>query len=395
MEQHVNTTAQTGEGQEILSAQMKIYYDKELIRNAKPRLVHDQFAQKKPIPQNRGKTVEFRKLNPFPPAKKPLEEGVTPAGQKLDWSTLSATVSQYGDYVSVSDMLDLTAIDQNLLEAQEILGDQAGRTLDQITREVICGGHNVLYAGKKLARHTLVGGAESGNDYLAVEDVKRAVTALKNNLAAPIQGSYIAIIHPNVAHDLTADPLWEQVKSYDPKDLYDGEIGRLFGVRFVETTEAKVFQAPPLDGREQLEVASASGTALTVKESLVDDLTGRQILVGGECYTVRSQSGSALTLDRACTAAAGTPVFGGEAGAGGADVYATLIFGANAYGVTEIEGGGLQTIIKQLGSAGSADPLDQRATVGWKATKTAAILSEPFLVRVESCSSAAREGEML
>ena len=90
MEQHVNTTAQTGEGQEILSAQMKTYYDKELIRNAKPRLVHDQFAQKKPIPQNRGKTVEFRKLNPFPPAKKPLEEGVTPAGQKLDWSTLSA-----------------------------------------------------------------------------------------------------------------------------------------------------------------------------------------------------------------------------------------------------------------------------------------------------------------
>lgn len=392
----VNTTSQSGQGQEILSAQMKTYYDKELIRNAKPRLVHDQFAQKKPIPPNRGKTVEFRKLSPFAPATEPLQEGVTPAGKKLDWSTLSATVSQYGDYVSVSDMLEMTAIDHNLLEAQEILGDQAGRTLDTVTREIISAGTNVMFANKKLARHTLTGGDGQEGDFLRVEDIKRAATCLKNNLATPIGGSYVAIIHPNVAHDLTADPLWEAVKSYDPKDLYDGEIGRLFGVRFIETSEAKVFRAQPFGAFGTLHVAGASGTALTVKEAVEgQDLEGRMLHIDGQVYTVTAQAGKVLTLDESCAAAADAVIYDGGAGAAGADVYATLVFGQNAYGVTEIEGGGLQTIIKQLGSAGSSDPLDQRATVGWKATRTAAILSEPFMVRLESCSSAVGEGGML
>ena len=119
------------------------------------------------------------------------------------------------------------------------------------------------------------------------------------------------------------------------------------------------------------------------------------LLIDGQVYTLTAQAGKVLTLDESCAAAADAVIYDGGAGAAGADVYATLVFGQNAYGVTEIEGGGLQTIIKQLGSAGSSDPLDQRATVGWKATRTAAILSEPFMVRLESCSSAVGEGGML
>jgi len=367
-----------------LSPQMKTFYDKHLIVNAKPRLVHDLFAQKKPIPKNSGKQVEFRKLSPFAPAMVPLQEGVTPEGEKLNWSTLTATVNQYGDFVAISDMLDLTAIDNTLLEAGEILGDQAGRTLDNITREVICGGTNVMYSGGVLARHQLDSGCIA-----TVNDIKRAVTVLKNNLAAPINGSYIAIVHPNVAHDLMSDPLWEAVKSYDPKDLYDSEIGRLFGVRFVESPEAKVFRA-----EGPFPITEVNGSSFTATGIAGKVFAGHSLIVGDDVCQVAKVEGDTVTLTAACTASVGDEVYI-SGGSEGIDVYATLIFGANAYGVTEIEGGGLETIVKQLGSGGSADPLNQRATVGWKATRCAAILSDSFLVRLESASSAPKLGEMI
>lgn len=114
---NTNTTTQTGESQEILSTEMKTYYDKNIIRNAEPFLVHDQFAQKRQIPKNSGKKIEFRKLNPFPKALTPLSEGVTPNGRKLDWTKVESIVSQYGDYVTTSDVLNLTALDNNIIEA--------------------------------------------------------------------------------------------------------------------------------------------------------------------------------------------------------------------------------------------------------------------------------------
>ena len=290
-------------GTASLSDEMKTYYSDYLIDNAVPKLVHDQFGQKHPIPKNGGKTIEFRKYSPLPKLLTPLTEGVTPNGQSLTVTVLEATVAQYGGYITMSDVLLLTAIDNNLVQATKLLGNQAGATLDTITREVLNGGTNVIYAGGVTSRGALA-------DNLTVMDVKKAARALKTQNAEKIGNSYVAIIHPDVAYDLTNDPKWEAVKTYsDPEDWYEGEIGRIAGVRFVETTEAKIFE----DG-----------------------------------------------------------------------VYSTLVLAENAYGVTDIEGGGLQHIVKQLGSAGTADPLNQRATVGWKAIKTAERLVEQFMVRIES-----------
>jgi len=292
-------------GTSTLTPEMKVFYSDYLIDNAVPKLVHDQFGQKHPIPKNGGKTIEFRKYSPLPKLLTPLTEGVTPDGQSLTVTTIEATVAQYGGYVTLSDVLLLTAIDNNMVQATKLLGNQAGATLDTITREVLNGGTNVVYAGGVDSRSAL-----SAN--LKVDDIKKAVRALKTQNAEKIGDSYVAIIHPDVTYDLTNDPAWQAVKDYDPKDWYEGEIGKIAGVRFVETTEAKIFE-------------------------------------GG--------------------------------------VYSTLILGENAYGVTEIEGGGLQHIVKQLGSAGTADALDQRATVGWKAIKVAERLVEQFMVRVESKST--------
>ncbi len=389
-ELNVNTTLQTGENQEIASVEMKTFYDTELIRNAEPLLVHDKFGQKRSISKNGGKTIEFRRLNPFPKADKPLTEGVTPDGKKLDWSKLSATVNQYGDYVTVSDMLDLTAVDNNILEATVILGDQAGRTLDTVTREVINAGTNVQYAdGSVDARHKL-----TPDHLMTVAAVKKAVNTLKKGLAKKINGDYVAIIHSNVAYDLMNDSEWQSVKDYNPKDWYEGEIGRIFGCRFIESTEAKVFKAEALSAENaSLSVKTASGNTVTINETLnsedIENIIGRAVLISGERFSIVSAGINSITLDAECTASAGTVIYAGEAGSEGMDVYSTLFIGADAYGITEVEGGGLKLIIKQLGSAGSGDPLDQRATVGWKAVKTAAILSQPFMVRVETASTLA------
>ena len=312
---NTNVTSDSG-----LSKEMKTFYSDYLIDMAEPNLVHDQFGQKHPIPKNGGKIIEFRKYDSLPKALTPLTEGVTPNGQKLSMSVITSTVQQYGGYIELSDILLLTAIDNNLVQATKLLGSQAGRTLDTITREVLNGGTNVQYAeGQVTARNSLVGGQASGNHYLTVDAVRRAVRFLKVMNAPKINGSYVGIIHPDVSYDLMSDPKWVNVKTYsDPDGIYEGEIGKIEGVRFVETSEAKVF-----DG----------------------------------------------------------------AGASGVDVYATLILGADAYGVTEITGGGLEHIVKQLGSAGTADPLNQRATAGWKATKTAERLVEQYMIRIETAST--------
>ena len=417
-----------------LSDEMRTYYADYLIDNAEPNLIHDQFGQKHAIPKNGGKSIRFRKYDPLPKLTDALSEGVTPTGQSLNMGSVETTVRQYGGYVELSDLLLLAAIDNNLVMATKLLGSQAGRTLDTITREVLCGGTNVQYGEDAVpARYLLAGGLESGNNYMTVDCIKRAVRSLKNQNAEKINGAYACIIHPDCAYDLTNDANWKYPHQYcDTKELYEGEIGMIEGVRFVESTEAKVFHAPDLtstsrtiqcfnDGYLNLEepgaIAPGYGTATRhrlkigeggVGHRMTEDMVGRSILVydaseGTWQYAqvmggVRAETGANFFyLDRPLfTGSTGDKVFipttediiyPGEAGLAGRDVYATLVFGDNAYGTTELTGGGLQHIVKQLGSAGTADPLNQRATVGWKATKAAARLVEAFMVRIETAST--------
>lgn len=313
-------------GSNDLAPEMKTYYDKRLIDLAGPNLVHDQFGQEKPIPQGSGKTIEFRKYDSLAKATTPLTEGVTPDGNHLNVTTVTATVSQYGDYITISDMLKLTAIDNNITEALHLLGDQAGRTLDTITRDVLAGGSNVNYAGGKTSRASL-----TATDKITVDDIEKAATQLKAaNCPTFDDGSYVAIIHPYTSYDLRRSSEWIDVHKYTDAavdKMFEGEIGKLGKVRFVESTEAKIWK------------------------SSADNCPS---------YTEGSD-----TLYYA--------------------VFSTLVLGKNAYGKTSVNGGGLQTIVKQLGAGD--DPLNQRATVGWKATKVAERLVEQYMIRIESLSA--------
>ena len=316
LQQFNNTNVTTDTG---MTVEMKTFYDKTLIKLAKANLVHDQFAQKKPIPKNGGKTIEFRKYDPLPKATTPLVEGVTPNGKKLNVTNILATVDQYGDYVELSDMLIMTAIDNNVVEATEQISDQAGRTLDTITRDAIAAGTNVIYCGGKTSRKSL-----TTADTLKPIYFERAATQLKAANAPTINGSYVAIIHPYASFDLRTSPEWIEVHKYaDATPIFEGEIGKLGNVRFVESTEAKIWK---------------------------DDTCPTDLAV-----------------------------------------FSTVVLGKNAYATTDVEGGGLQTIIKQLGAGD--DPLNQRATVGWKATKVSEILTEAYMVRIESISDYSAEAE--
>ena len=315
------TTTQTT-GLSALSAEMKTYYEKRLLDLAEPKLVHNQFGDKYPIPKGGGKTIEFRKYDSLGKATTPITEGVTPDGNNLNVTTLTATISQYGDWIQLSDLLDLTAIDNNVVQATKLLGSQAGRTLDTITRDVLAGGTNVIYAPKVAAdgAETAVT-SRAGLDATAkisVDLIFKAAAQLEGMNADPIDDSFVAIIHPYVAYDLMRCDEWIDAHKYaTPDNIYAGEIGKIGNVRFVKSTEAKIWTG---DG---------------------------------------------------CPA--------------GLAVFATVVLGAHAYGVTEVEGGGLQHIVKQLGYGD--DPLNQRSSCGWKATHVAKRLVEQYMVRIESCSA--------
>lgn len=384
-----------------LSAEMKTYYEDSLIDLAEPKLVHDQFGDKYPIPANGGKTIEFRKYSPLKKATTPITEGVTPSGNSLNVTAITATIDQYGDWIRLSDMIQLTAIDKNVVQATKLLGGQAGRTLDSVTREVLNGGTNIIYAPKvvnDVETEILLRESITGDCGLNVDVFFQAAAQLETMNANPIDDAYVAIIHPYAAYDLMRSPEWIDIHKYsNTENIYNGEIGTVGNVRFVKSTEAKII-APGdiMTGVNRLtsKTAISSGTTtVTIKEAITAEqaatlTAGVSVWIGGVANTVTAvtagTAGNAtITVGTSITTlAADSMVCGQGAGKDGSAVFSTIVLGASAYGVTEIEGGGLQHIIKPLGSG--EDPLNQRSSCGWKATKVAKRLVEEYMIRVES-----------
>lgn len=400
---NTNVTGDSG-----MTPEMKTYYDMNLLNNAQPKLIHNQFGQKRPLPKGSGKIIAFRKYSPLAKATTPLTEGVTPDGKKLTVTEITATVAQYGDYIATSDILQTTAIDNNVVEAQKLQGDQSGLTIDTITREVINGGTSVIFgAGTKASRKLLVAfdATRTNNDYFTCEVIRRGMLNLRNNNGKPVEGGkFVVIIHPEMEYSLKRDSEWisYHTNSSTVDKIFNGEIGEFDNCKIVVSTEAKIFAAPWLTAAQKnLTVASLATKTFTVDEAITAGeataLVGRKIWVKGYSYTVASAAAGAagaatvtVTESVSGTPGDGDIMYPGDMGVGltempdkGADVGSALFIAADAYGITELAGMGIEAIIKQLGSAGSADPLNQRATIGWKATHVAKILNDLWLVRSE------------
>ena len=374
--------------------------NRHLLMVSKPTMIHAQFGQKVEIPKGKGKVIAWDKMSPLPKAKVPLTEGITPEGTAINISRVTTTPEQYGAYVSTTDQFEFFTPNPSpeVLRINEVLGDNAGETLDSLTADVLSTGTNVQYPNGKTARASL-----TATDVLTVEEIRKAVRTLKGNRAKKLKGGkYVAIIHTDIAHDLMSDPEWKYPHQYvDTKQIYDGEIGELYGVKFVESPDAKVFYGEKIAGYDELSVVKVDGKNIYIAETITDaqatELTSagtkRKILVNDFVYTVSSvtagKNGEAfLTCSTAVdeSVVVDMKIYPGEGAASGKPVYSTLVLGDNAYGVTD-PNGTLENITKPLGSAGSADPLNQRSTMGWKSYHAAKILVNEYMVRIETVST--------
>ena len=391
------------------------YYERSLLENMKAELVHSRDAQKRTLPLNNGKRVQFRRMTPFTISTTPLAEGITPAGQTLNQTQMTAMVKPYGRHVELTDEMDYTLLDNMHQETAKLLADQANLTLDTISRDAINAGMNVMYTGANVARGTI-----AATDVLTYAAIKKAVRTLKRNNAKPFSdGFFHAIVHPDVVHDLTSDAMWVDVAKYQDKQKVDKyELGTIYHVKFFESTNAKSFKNETyLYGAVESLVASAGydvtnkclTTATTITSDQARELTGKMVNVQ---YTKSATTYNTIMCVESVDYAAGKIYFrwnppaavsaewtvlqvltivpsGG--GASNAEVFSTVIYGMDAFGTIELGGTGknVEVIINPPGSSGALDPLNQRSTIAWKVKGfCTTILQDDLIVRIESGATA-------
>ena len=341
------TNAYTGEAvaaspsTNTLAPELKTFYDTELLENARTEMFYAQFGRKQRLPKNGGTTIEWRKFNTFARASE-LKEGVIPTGQQFGSSSLTASISQYGTYTSITDKLEMRAYDNVILAATEEMGASAAATQETLIRNALLVGTNVMYCdnvdvnGNVLSTPTSpatmgAGGGSSNSDgwaLLTPTMVNKAVTKMKKDRVPRINGKYYAVIHPSVAYDLRQSKEWIEVHKYAATgEIFNGEIGELHGCRFIEDTFAPI-------------------------------LGGSYIYSGSTTYKNKSNGVT----------------------------YATYFFGKDGFGIVDPEGGGLEMIIHDKDEIGG--PLNQFSTIGYKfETNGATILYPERVLRVMSVSS--------
>ena len=332
----VNTTlgyrnAYTGDLTEFdgtydLSTLNKTYFDTTLLDNARDQLIFAQLGKKQPLPANHGRTIEFRRWKTLGRVSQ-LTEGVIPTGKKMSQVAITCSLTQWGDYVTISDILDIHAIDDVTTGAVEELGAAAGLTNDLLVRNVLLGGTNIIFAdaysgstyqstpANKAALLSALGSSYTCN--LTPKIINKAVTNLKKGAKNKRYSGmyYVAVVHPDVAEDLRNDPAWIEAHKYAAvEEIFTGEIGRMHGVRFVESNIAPV---------------------------------------------IKEQSDSYAT-------------------------FKTMFFAKDAFAVIDAEGG-METIIKSRKDIGG--PLEQFGTVGTKFEMAAKILYQERMCTVWSGSS--------
>lgn len=391
------------------------YYERTLLENMKPEMVHSRDAQKRALPLNNGKRVQFRRFTPFSAITTPLVEGVTPAGQTLEETAFTAMVKPYGGHVELTDEMDFYMLDNMHQETAELLADQAALSLDTISRDALNAGMNVQYTGANTSRGTI-----AATDKLTYADIKKAVRTLRRNNVRPFpDGYYHAIVHPDTVFDLTSDSMWVDVAKYQDKQPVEKyELGTIYKVKFFESTNAMVFKAQSyIYGSTSAIVASADYDAtnreLTTSAAITaDDARAMTGLMVNVQYTssatnyvtpmciesvdyvnkkikFRWNPDSTVTANWTTAKSLKIVPYGG--GASGAPVYSTLVYGQDAFGTIELGGNGknVQILIKPVGSSGALDPLDQRGTIAWKVKGfCTVILQDDFIVRIESGATA-------
>lgn len=229
-------SAQTTSG---LSQEMSTYYEKVFLARAEYEYIFSQGAQMRTMPANEGKQVVFTRHTPLATATTALTEGTNPAEVNLTATNVSATLAEYGTTVKISRFLSLTSIDANNKEKIEVVGQNMGETLDEITRNELFTGATAQLAGGKAAVSAI-----AASDVLSVAEIRKAVRTLKKNKARRYQEkgkSWILKAGPDTTYDLTTDSTFLSADIYDnnAEKLYNGELGTILAARVIESPNQK------------------------------------------------------------------------------------------------------------------------------------------------------------
>lgn len=319
-----------------MSGEMKTFYDTELLENARIEAYYGQFAKKQNLPRNHGTTMEWRKWNTFANASK-LQEGVIPTGQKFGMSSKVATIDQFGTFAAISDILEFHAYDNTILGATEEMGASASKTQETLIRDSLLTNTNVLYCDNITLATNAVASTptscatmEASGTVMSMFTplmVAKAVRIMKMNRVPTINGKYYCVVSPSVAYDLRNCKDWIEAHKYAAtSEIFNGEIGELHGVRFIENVFAPV--------------------------------------LGGETYKNKANGAT----------------------------YASYMFGKDAFGIIDPEGGNLETIIKSREEVGG--PLNQFSTVGYKFEFGTTVLYTERVLRIMSCSTFSATDEL-
>lgn len=220
-----------------LSQLMQTYYDRLFIDTAKHWLVHEEGGQMRDLPAGQGKVVYFQRYTPLNLITAALTEGSNPSAVNLSATNVSTTVSEFGSYTSISKMLKLTAVDSKMKGAVEVMAQNAGESRDQMIRnKAFVSAGTTQLAGGKAALSSV-----ATTDTFSASEVRKAVRTLKANKAMRYDdGYFVCKTSPYASYDLMGDSTWVNAHTYkDGSELYRGELGKLHGVRFLETTNWK------------------------------------------------------------------------------------------------------------------------------------------------------------
>ena len=330
-----------GQTTDNFPTEIRDFYDRVALKKGVPLITFRKWGQKRPLPRNKGKVIRFKRWGTLVPATKPLPQGVSPIGKKMDYVEITATVQPFGDYIPVTDEVLMTSIDPFLTEASEQLGEQEGETHDILMRNELLSGSNVIYAGSVNGRANVVAKVSATDLDIVIRTLKLAnarkitkqISPTEKYNTAPVRAAFVAAIHPYQSHDVENLTGFVPVENYPSSvTVMDGEIGSYKGVRFVETTQGMCYEG------------AGGAVANTVKNS------------GGQ-----------------------------------ADVYPMLIFAEDAYGEVPLSGSNHGIIIKIHGENDrydTSDPLNQRGSIGWKSMWTGKILNDAWMARYECAVSA-------
>ena len=338
-----------------ISPAVAAYSVVRMLKRAMPYLHLEKFGQTYPLPTNSTQTAKFRRYflsgaggsagtqsagSAFyiPLATTPLVEGVTPTGSRLANQDYTVTLNQYGDFVTITDVVIDTHTDPVLQQATDILGEQAAVTVETLRFNVLKAGTNVFYANNVANRASIV-------TSISLADQRRVTTGLNRQNAKKItqvvassadfntksvEASYMAVCHPDLETDIRSMTGFKPVADYGPHTTpFEGEIGSVEQVRYLTSTVI----APWADA-------------------------------GGAKGTMRSTTGV------------------------NADVYPILVFGRDAFGIVPLKGKSSMTPMVVNPKPAPGDPLAQRGTVGWKLWTATVILQEAFMARLEVAATA-------